>query len=545
MIASWASAWACNAPSRTTDNGSGGSGTGTGGSASGGNGSGGSATGGTQGAGGSASGGSASGGNGAKGGTGGAGNSGLTGIIAGSTGSGGTVGSGGSGSGGVTGSGGTVGTGGAAGSPLTRGPTPPMNGTNFPFPQNRQMSNCIYPTGYDNNDVMAAYTKWKADLITSNGAGGFQRVQRMASDPLGSPPGATPLNSTVSEGIGYGMIIAVYMGDHTLFDNLWKYEQLHTDSNGLMNWVIDANGNAPVVNGQPEGGAATDADEDMAWALVMADKQWGSSGSLNYASLAKTQIQNIWKHEVYNSNLAGPGDSWPGNLYNQINISYFAPAYYRVFQQIDSGDAWAMPVPSNSTNGSVTQTVFDTIFGPNSSTPGALNSSNKNTTNGLVPAWCTSTGGMSSGQPFTYQYDSCRTPFRIGVDWCLNGTTASSAATAINPSRAQAYVALTSSFFSGVGASNIVDGYNTDGTVASSANPVSKGQSAAFLGPAAVGAMNSNSSANQTFLNAAYNLVKTNTLWIGGQYYDECWTVMSMLMMTGNFLDYTQITPAQ
>ena len=49
------------------------------------------------------------------------------------------------------------------------------------------MSGCIYPTAYDNNDVMAAYTKWKADLVTSEaGAGGFQRVQRTSSDGLGS-----------------------------------------------------------------------------------------------------------------------------------------------------------------------------------------------------------------------------------------------------------------------------------------------------------------------------------------------------------------------
>jgi hypothetical protein len=408
-----------------------------------------------------------------------------------------------------------------------------MNGTNFPFPQNRQLSGCVYPTAYDNNDVMAAYTKWKADLITSNGAGGFQRVQRTSSDGLGQN-GATPLNSTVSEGMGYGLLIAVYMGDHTLFDNLWKYEQLHLDPNGLMNWSIDSSGN--VTKGTDGttvgGGGATDADEDMAYALVMADKQWGSTGSLNYANLAKTQIQNVWKHEIYMSKLADPGDNWQGDLFQQINISYFAPAYYRVFKQIDSGDAWE----------AVLQTVYDTIFGANSNGSGALNSSNKNTANGLVPGWCTSTGGSSSAGPFNYQYDACRTPFRIGLDWCLNGTSAASAATAINPSRAQAYVALTSSFFSGVGAANVVDGYNLDGTVSSSAHTVSQGQSAAFIGPAAVGAMSSAS--NQSFLNAAYGLVKTDTLMVGGAYYEESWTVMSLLMMTGNFLDYTQLTPA-
>ncbi len=414
-----------------------------------------------------------------------------------------------------------------------------MNGTNFPFPQNRQMSGCIYPTAYDNNDVMAAYTKWKADLVTSNGAGGFQRVQRTSSDGLGQN-GATPLNSTVSEGIGYGMLIAVYMGDHTLFDNLWKYEQLHLDGNGLMNWSIDSSGN--VTKGSDGstvgGGAATDADEDMAYALVMANKQWGGMGSLSktYSSYALAQIQAIWNHEVYQSKLAGPGDGWGGaNLFTDINISYFAPAYYRVFKQVDTDSTHAWDA--------VTQTVFDTIFGPGGNGSGALNSSNKNTTNGLVPGWCTSTGGSSSAGPFNYQYDACRTPFRIGLDWCLNGTSAASAATAINPARAEAYVALTSSFFSGIGAANIVDGYNMDGTAMSSANPVSKGQSAAFIGPAGVGAMSSAS--YQSFLNASYNLVKTDTLLVGGAYYDECWTVMSLLMMTGNFLDYTQLTPAQ
>jgi hypothetical protein len=71
---------------------------------------------------------------------------------------------------------------------------------------------------------------------------------------------------------------------------------------------------------------------------------------------------------------------------------------------------------------------------------------------------------------------------------------------------------------------------------------VSKGQSAAFLGPAGVGAMGSTSS--QAFLDATYNLVKQDNLFVGGEYYDSSWTVMSLLMMTGNFLDYTQISPA-
>ena len=32
-------------------------------------------------------------------------------------------------------------------------------------------------------------------------------------------------NDTVSEGIGYGMLIGVYMNDQPMFDKLWAYAQ--------------------------------------------------------------------------------------------------------------------------------------------------------------------------------------------------------------------------------------------------------------------------------------------------------------------------------
>jgi hypothetical protein len=127
-----------------------------------------------------------------------------------------------------------------------------------------------------------------------------------------------------------------------------------------------------------------------------------------------------------------------------------------------------------------------------------------------------------NGQPFTYQYDACRTPFRIALDWCVYGEP-----------RAQAYLAKTSSFFSGVGAANIVDGYQLDGT------PMGSGLASPFIGPAAVGAMSDPT--YLPFLESAYTLVATKNLVVGGIYYGESWTALSLLMMSGNFLDYTHL----
>ncbi|HEY7371875.1 MAG TPA: glycosyl hydrolase family 8 [Polyangia bacterium] len=449
---------------------------------------------------------------------------GAAGVGAGGGGTGNTSGSAGSGVAGTgTGTAGATGgsaggaKGGSGGTTPPRGPTPAMNGINFPFPQNRESSpRCVYPANYLNADVTAAYAQWKTDLVTTNGAGGARRVQRTSTDGVSM---YTPAGSTVSEGIGYGMLIAVFMGgkdDQMLFDDLWNYSQKHKDANGLMNWAITADGSMT-----PGEGGATDADEDIAFALLMADKQWGSAGTLNYLSLAKAQISAIWLHEVVDSKLAGPGDSWgTTNLWNNINISYFAPAYYRLFKTVDD--------PSHAWDAVIT-TVYDTILSPNNTLDkGALKPANKNTSNGLVPAWCTSSGDMSMTTPFNYQYDSCRTPFRIALDWCWFGEP-----------RAQMYLAKTSAFFSGIGAANIVDGYNLDGTPKPEHTT---GQSAAFVGPAGVGAMSS--ATYQSFVTDAYGRVATRQLMVGGAYYEESWTMLSLLMMTGNFLDYTSIQPA-
>jgi endo-1,4-beta-D-glucanase Y len=393
-----------------------------------------------------------------------------------------------------------------------RGPTPPLAGVNFPFPQNRQSSHCSYPTRYLNSDVQAAYMQWYTDTVTSSGAGGFLRVQRLPSDSTNG--GMLPTGSTVSEGIGYGMLIAVYMNDQTLFDGLWQYEQLpaNLDVNGLMNWSIGPDG---TMN--PDGsGGATDADEDMAFALAMADKQWGGQGSLpkTYHAYAVQQIQAVWANEIFDYMYIIPGDMWgPPKSGANINVSYFAPAYYRVFAALDpmagspGMDDWSAAIDSS-------YSVLNL----------SLNAANGNQSNGLVPAWCSSTGGAPGpGQPTNYQYDSCRTPFRIGLDWCWNAEP-----------RAQTYVGLTSGFFSGIGAANIADGYALNGTP-EAAHPGML--SAAFIGPAGVGAMSS--TAYQPFIDNAYSEVATLKLLAGGTYYEDSWTILSMLMMSANFLDYT------
>jgi endo-1,4-beta-D-glucanase Y len=481
----------------------------------------GSATGGTSGAGGA---GVSNGGSDGRGGDGVAGGS--AGGSAGSS-RGGSGGAGGSltgGSGGTSANGGAAGAGSGGSGPdaavdtappaPSRGPAPGTPGHAFPFPQNRENSRCVYPKLYRNEDVQAAYNQWKNDTVTSDGAKGFRRVKRP------SEPGLEK-DSTVSEGIAYGMLLAVYMDDQTLFDDLWQYEQQFLDKSGLMNWYIKADGSG--LGSNPSGaGPATDADEDMAFALVLADKQWGGQGKLKskYIDLAKGQIGAVWNNEVYDYQYLKP---WPANDLPALNLSYFAPAFYKVFAKVDTANA--------SNWKKLTDTMYTALNA-------SLNAGNGNADNGLVPAWCDTAGkpnggafGASGGaSPTNYQYDSCRTPFRVGLDYCWNGE-----------ARAQAYVAKTSNFFSGQGASKIVDGYDLNGTPHAQYQTGDKSQvqSASFVGPAGVGAMSSPT--YQSFVNDAYGILVTGKATVGGTYYDESWMVQSLLMMTANYLDYTSL----
>src|SRR4051812_29140098 len=70
----------------------------------------------------------------------------------------------------------------------------------------------------DNTTIQNLYNSWKAAHVIS--AGGAQlRVQRDAANS----------NDTVSEGISYGMLLAVYFDDKVTFDGLWAYKQAHSD----------------------------------------------------------------------------------------------------------------------------------------------------------------------------------------------------------------------------------------------------------------------------------------------------------------------------
>jgi endo-1,4-beta-D-glucanase Y len=340
--------------------------------------------------------------------------------------------------------------------------------------------------------LLWAYHNWKTNYVRTAGSGSIVISPEVDG------------GSVVSEGIAYGMLIAAYMGDQALFDGLWNYWSGHTAVGSLMNWKYTIDGSGLKGNG-----SATDADQDTAFALYLASKLW--PGNASYASSASTLMSDIWAHDFdHATNLPTYGSNAGSTSSSPTNPSYFAPAYYSIF-----GPSFA---------------------GATSAVYGALN--NMAGLGTLPPAWCsnncTSAGGGGYANATDYQYDAHRVPWRVGLDYCWNGSSAASG-----------YLAAISQFFSAQAASGIdsvYDEYTTSGAVCTSCTPAAQPNSMSLIGAASVGALAGNFG---SFVDAGWQFVldglnrgMPNLKATGNNYYTYYNTTVGLLTaltLSGNF----------
>lgn len=220
---------------------------------------------------------------------------------------------------------------------------------------------------------------------------------------------------TTSEGQSYTMLRAVWMSDKPTFDKAWAWtqEQLQREDK-LFSWrwgqrEDQSYGVLEDVGGQ---NAATDADTDIALALLMAASRWQQQA---YLDQAKQIIDAVWEHEVVT--VAGVPYLAANNLEKQssqpiiINPSYFAPYAYREFARVDPSHDW----------GAVVQSSYDVL----EKTAQARLDKEKSV--GLPPDWVVmnrQTGELMAPSSDTlttnYGYDAMRTPWRVALDYKWN-----------------------------------------------------------------------------------------------------------------------------
>lgn len=208
---------------------------------------------------------------------------------------------------------------------------------------------------------------------------------------------------TVSEGQAYAMLFSVFMNDKNTFDLIFGWTEEHLSRNSkhgdnLLAWHWKDGG----VN---DWMAASDADCDYAFALLLASYQWKEK---TYCEKAVHVINDILKLETVrgadNRLFLLPG-LWGNEKDGYIvqNPSYYSPAAFRMFYEITQDRQWL----------DLTETGY-WILGQSGIRLGNVGGC------GLSPDWCIVDVQGSiltfEGRSNDYGWEAVRVPMRVGLD---------------------------------------------------------------------------------------------------------------------------------
>ena len=204
-----------------------------------------------------------------------------------------------------------------------------------------------------------------------------------------------------SEGVSYGMMIAVQLDKKTEFDRLWKFAKTHMQhqSGGLTGyfaWQVRTNGSHIDPNPAPDG------EEYFAMSLFMAAKRWGNgTGIYNYEG----EANYILDHMLNQSSLTGTRSLIDPNR-NQIifspqgeqftDPSYHLPHFYELWGR------WAQKD---------NERWFDIAYESRQLFKRACHP-----VTGLAPDYCTFDGSPTGGDHMAFRFDAWRVAMNIALD---------------------------------------------------------------------------------------------------------------------------------
>ena len=312
--------------------------------------------------------------------------------------------------------------------------------------------------------------------------------------------------ATVSEGAGYGMLLTVVMAGYdgearALFNKLFHVVRASpaygANQPALMEWRLNAD-----CSSAGEGWGAMDGDLDIAMALLMADKQWGSTGEVNYRAEALKTIAAI---KSTNMSPAGFTKGLP-NASNNRTSDYMI-THFKAFKRATGDTFWD----------EASDRAFDLLnlmqdkFAPNT---------------GLVPDFIINTAtnpepstgyiGDGNDREGSFYTNACRLPWRLASDYVTSGDERSKKVT----------TRMMNFFESSTGGqpAQIQAGYQLDGT------SMGNYSSPSFTGPATAGAIVDEKF--QPFLNSLWTHSSTN---LADNYYDTELQLLSMIVVSGNW----------
>lgn len=260
-----------------------------------------------------------------------------------------------------------------------------------------------------------------------------------------------------TEGMSYGMMIAVQRGEKDIFDRLWRWAKTymqHADGplKSYFAWSCNTDGTHRAE------GPASDGELYFVTSLIFAHNLWGSQGDIHYLAEAQNILSCSWEKD-------GTDDVWPlidkehrlitfvpqGFGARFTDPSYHLPAFYEVWARwADDGRADFYRECAEAAREYLHASI-DSITGLNPDT-NQYDGASFSRRFGLTPA---------------FRYDSWRVPMNIALDY--------SWACADQKWQRQ-YANTIQGFFYGKGIDDFVDQYAVDGSEVSDILPAGNGE---------------------------------------------------------------------
>lgn len=222
---------------------------------------------------------------------------------------------------------------------------------------------------------------------------------------------------TTSEGQSYTMLRAVWMDDKETFDKTWQWtkDNLQREEDYLISWLFGEreDGEYGILTERGGYNTASDADQDIALALLFASKRWNDEA---YFGDAIGIIRDIWEKEVVISN--GRPYLAANNLEKTakkstiiMNPSYLSPYTYKVFAEVDPDNDW---LGLAETSYEVAINSIEPVLDKSSSAnlPADWVVLDKETGDILAP-------DVSTGLTTNYSFDALRLPWRFALDYTI------------------------------------------------------------------------------------------------------------------------------
>lgn len=216
---------------------------------------------------------------------------------------------------------------------------------------------------------------------------------------------------SISEGQAYALLRAVWANDPTTFQRVygWTWKNLSRQAQGdallAWRWGRDKDGHAKILDGN----TATDGDLDYALALVLASRRgWRPPPELpDYAAEARQVLEGILSLETVKlpegELLLTPGNWHESHPPYLINPSYFSPAAYRIFAEIQPQAGWERLRDSTY----ALLTLLSQGMGEQKGV-------------GLFPDWCQVDArgrpGPAAGRDTHFGWEAVRLPWRLALD---------------------------------------------------------------------------------------------------------------------------------